>query len=112
MAVGPQKCHLPLYINHLYFFHISLTGSMDYECRYCLEDNAPFTMIQPCKCSGTNSNVHIYCLVKWLWTSQTFHCPVCKQDFKNRDIWYFITQLSYISHILLEFCGMFYDIIS
>ena len=79
-------------------------------CRYCLDDNVEFTMIKPCLCSGTNLHVHIHCLVKWLWVSQTFHCPVCKEDFKNRDAWNIITQLSYVCHILLEFTIVCYEI--
>lgn len=84
---------------------------MNYQCRYCLDDNLQWMLIKPCLCSGTNSCVHISCLVKWLWVSSTFHCPVCKTDFKNRDMWYIITQVSYVCNILLEFGVTLYNII-
>lgn len=87
-----------------------MSGTMS-SCRYCLDDNIQFTMIRPCHCSGTSSNVHVHCLVRWLWTSRTFHCPVCKMDFKNRETWYVITQLSTVCNLLLEFTASIYEIV-
>lgn len=82
------------------------------NCKYCLDDNIQFTMITPCLCSGTNSHVHFHCLVRWLWTSKTFHCPVCKLDFKNRDAWYIITQVSQLCEYMTNFFIIIYHFIT
>lgn len=84
---------------------------MSVVCRYCFDDNVPWSMISPCHCSGTISNVHLYCIVKWLWISKTIHCPVCKMDFKNKDAWLLLTQLSTVCHLLLEFVSIPYNIL-
>lgn len=54
-------------------------------CRICHggEMSSPFTtgsesLISPCFCSGTMGLYHRSCLEKWLSTSNTAHCEICK----------------------------------
>lgn len=78
-------------------------------CRYCLDNDLEFTLIKPCRCSGTNDSVHIYCLLKWLWISKTTHCPVCNTDLKNKELWYVVTMLSMVCNLILNFGVVLYE---
>ena len=31
-----------------------------------------------CECKGTSGHIHLGCLVKWLASNHTLHCPMCK----------------------------------
>lgn len=42
-------------------------------CRICFDGG--ITLIRPCPC---RDSVHVMCLAKWLWISNTTSCPVCK----------------------------------
>uniref|UniRef100_A0A1B6C0Y9 RING-CH-type domain-containing protein n=1 Tax=Clastoptera arizonana TaxID=38151 RepID=A0A1B6C0Y9_9HEMI len=53
-------------------------------CRICHEGDCVEQLISPCDCMGSMSYVHICCLEKWLSTSNTDRCEVCKYQFKTR----------------------------
>lgn len=82
------------------------------NCNICLDDNNTWAMISPCKCSGSVGNVHFYCLLKWLWTSKTSSCSICKTDLKNKELWSIVSTLSMICELLLEFAFLLYQILN
>jgi hypothetical protein len=48
------------------------------KCRICYDDGA---LIQsPCNCIGSVGLVHVNCLERWLSTSRTRECEICKHD--------------------------------
>jgi hypothetical protein len=47
------------------------------ECRICLEDDSPETMIQPCQCRGTSAYVHQRCLERYFHFYPDGICRVC-----------------------------------
>lgn len=51
-----------------------------HECRICLEDDAKLSMINPCRCSGTQGWVHLTCLNRWREESVSAYkqCKVCQ----------------------------------
>lgn len=59
-------------------------------CRICHEDESLEELIDPCKCAGSLGLVHTGCLEKWLSTSNTDRCEICKYVFtverKNKPI--------------------------
>lgn len=79
------------------------------DCKFCLDNNYGFTLISPCQCNGTNKVVHLQCLLKWLWTSGTTCCPVCKTDFRNKEVWYVLSMVSMVCNMLLEFSSTLYE---
>ena len=81
-------------------------------CRYCFDDCYPFMMVSPCHCTGTNTDVHLYCLVRWCWVSKTSWCPVCKKDFKNKELWNVLVLLSTIAMTILDVCGFLYYLLN
>lgn len=51
-------------------------------CRYCLDDNLPFLLIDSaCSCKGTSASVHLHCLLRWIVFSSQGMCGVCKDVF-------------------------------
>ncbi|XP_076244004.1 uncharacterized protein LOC143185153 [Calliopsis andreniformis] len=50
-------------------------------CRICHEDENKEELIDPCECSGTLGLIHTSCLEKWLTTSNTDRCEICKHRF-------------------------------
>ncbi|XP_014253488.1 E3 ubiquitin-protein ligase MARCH3-like isoform X2 [Cimex lectularius] len=52
-------------------------------CRICHEAETPETLISPCECSGTMALVHVSCLERWLSTSNTDYCELCKFNFRT-----------------------------
>lgn len=77
-------------------------------CRYCLEKEG--TLINPCKCDGSNKWVHVNCLAKWQYScilAQSTHpdyqtgieekCNVCQTNFN-------IIKYSR-KNVMLEFTG-------
>ncbi|XP_046410891.1 E3 ubiquitin-protein ligase MARCHF3-like isoform X1 [Neodiprion fabricii] len=51
-------------------------------CRICHEgDDGLEELVDPCKCSGSVGLVHASCLEKWLSTSNTDRCEICKYVF-------------------------------
>lgn len=53
-------------------------------CRICHEGDCVEDLISPCDCTGSMSVVHICCIEKWLSTSNSDRCEVCKYRFKTR----------------------------
>lgn len=54
-------------------------------CRYCFETNGD--LISPCKCSGSQSFVHIDCMREWIQRSSQVNCGICRasvEGFKSR----------------------------
>ncbi|XP_067002402.2 E3 ubiquitin-protein ligase MARCHF3 [Anabrus simplex] len=50
-------------------------------CRICHEDDLKESLISPCNCTGTLGLIHRRCLEKWLSTSNTDRCEICKFRF-------------------------------
>lgn len=59
-------------------------SSISPVCRICHEDDSTEKLISPCECIGTLAMVHTNCLEKWLSTSNTDRCEICKYAFKTR----------------------------
>lgn len=53
-------------------------------CRICHEGDCVEDLISPCDCTGSMSVVHICCIEKWLSTSNSDRCEVCKCRFRTR----------------------------
>uniref|UniRef100_A0A8D8WH84 E3 ubiquitin-protein ligase MARCH3 n=1 Tax=Cacopsylla melanoneura TaxID=428564 RepID=A0A8D8WH84_9HEMI len=58
--------------------------SLNPVCRICHEDDTNEKLISPCECIGTLAMVHTNCLEKWLSTSNTDRCEICKYAFRTR----------------------------
>ncbi|XP_015114833.1 E3 ubiquitin-protein ligase MARCH2 [Diachasma alloeum] len=60
------------------------------HCRICHEDGNTEELIDPCECSGTVGLIHTSCLEKWLTTSNSTQCEICKYAFpikkKNKPL--------------------------
>ncbi|XP_066583284.1 E3 ubiquitin-protein ligase MARCHF2-like [Prorops nasuta] len=56
-------------------------------CRICHEDGHLEELIEPCECAGTLGLIHCSCLEKWLSTSNTDRCEICKYNYliQKRD---------------------------
>jgi hypothetical protein len=59
-------------------------------CQVCTEyltflstDDTNENLISPCECTGTQGLVHRSCLEKWLSTSKTTECEICKYQFNT-----------------------------
>ena len=54
-------------------------------CRYCFEPSGH--LISPCKCSGSQSYVHVNCMKEWIEKSSQEKCGICRthvHGFKSR----------------------------
>ncbi|CAG5093026.1 Similar to marchf3: E3 ubiquitin-protein ligase MARCHF3 (Xenopus tropicalis) [Cotesia congregata] len=61
---------------------LSSQQSLDVNtCRICHDDESLEQLVEPCECSGTVALMHISCLEKWLTTSNTRSCEICKYRF-------------------------------
>lgn len=49
------------------------------ECRICLDDSDPDTMIQPCVCRGTAAWIHRRCLIRFVAYFPDGRCHVCHE---------------------------------
>lgn len=59
------------------------------ECRICLDDTEPETMICPCACRGTAAWIHRRCLVRFLVYFPDGRCHVCHEIMIERKFpWY------------------------
>ncbi|XP_033941778.1 uncharacterized protein marchf1 isoform X1 [Pseudochaenichthys georgianus] len=71
--------------------HCSMNGSTQAQysddsdtdvCRIChCEGDDECTLITPCRCTGSLSFVHQFCLNQWIRSSDTRCCELCKFDF-------------------------------
>ncbi|XP_062333798.1 uncharacterized protein marchf1 [Osmerus eperlanus] len=51
-------------------------------CRIChCEGDEEFSLITPCRCTGSMRFVHMACLNQWIKSSDTRCCELCKYDF-------------------------------
>lgn len=75
-------------------------------CRIChSKEESDSPLISPCYCTGSISYVHNSCLQKWIKTSETTCCEICKFDFiMNKKINPFRKVLTY-----LLFTSYFYN---
>ncbi|XP_057322564.1 E3 ubiquitin-protein ligase MARCHF2-like [Microplitis mediator] len=55
-------------------------------CRICHEDGNFEELVEPCECSGTVALIHVSCLEKWLTTSNTRSCEICKHKFSLQTL--------------------------
>ncbi|KAK9510040.1 hypothetical protein O3M35_004913 [Rhynocoris fuscipes] len=63
---------------------IKSISSLSSSCRICHDNDFPETLVSPCLCTGSLELVHVSCLEKWLTTSKTKHCEICKFAFKTK----------------------------
>ncbi|XP_050402247.2 uncharacterized protein LOC126818741 [Patella vulgata] len=67
-------------------------------CRICHEGDAHEELVAPCYCAGSVGVLHVTCLERWLGTSNTTRCEICKYQFKverqARSFWQFLKQPS------------------
>ncbi|XP_075214635.1 E3 ubiquitin-protein ligase MARCHF3-like isoform X2 [Lycorma delicatula] len=76
MPTTPTKPHEICYTS---------TPSTTPVCRICHEgNNNEEELASPCDCTGTMKYVHISCLEKWLSTSSSDTCEICKFRFSTR----------------------------
>jgi hypothetical protein len=52
------------------------------QCRICLGDDSPETLLRPCRCSGTIAYVHRACLDTYLLYVPDEVCRVCRTPFQ------------------------------
>lgn len=61
---------------------VSVASSCLEICRIChCEAEADMPLISPCLCSGSLAWVHQACLQKWIKSSDTKRCELCKYEF-------------------------------
>ena len=51
------------------------------NCRFCLEAGHESEFLSPCACDGSMKYVHTECLSKWIATSKSDRCNVCKSKY-------------------------------
>lgn len=57
------------------------------QCRICLEEDSPDTLLRPCRCSGTIAYVHRTCLDTSYLYSPDRICRVCRTPFDAPGPW-------------------------
>ena len=53
------------------------------ECRICLGDDRPNTMLVPCKCRGTSAYIHERCLRTYISYYPDRLCRVCREPMRH-----------------------------
>ncbi|XP_041373997.1 E3 ubiquitin-protein ligase MARCHF8-like isoform X2 [Gigantopelta aegis] len=66
--------------------HISISNDSVAICRICHEGETHESLLSPCYCAGSVGMLHLSCLERWLGTSNTSRCEICKYEFKVRRI--------------------------
>ncbi|XP_071107507.1 uncharacterized protein [Haliotis cracherodii] len=51
-------------------------------CRICHDGDSSEELVSPCYCTGSVGALHLTCLERWLGTSNTTRCEICKYEFK------------------------------
>ncbi|XP_046571436.1 E3 ubiquitin-protein ligase MARCHF8-like [Haliotis rubra] len=51
-------------------------------CRICHDGDSSEELVSPCYCTGSVGALHLTCLERWLGTSNTTKCEICKYEFK------------------------------
>ncbi|XP_059928210.1 E3 ubiquitin-protein ligase MARCHF3 [Gadus macrocephalus] len=59
----------------------TLNDSDEPFCRICHEGGSSGELVSPCECSGTLAMVHRACLERWLASSNSSHCELCRYQF-------------------------------
>lgn len=85
------------------------SSSSQQACRYCFEPNGD--LISPCKCSGSQSFVHVDCMREWIQKSSQVNCGICRatvQGFRSRKHFLYYSAeifivISVLSLVLLYF---------
>lgn len=49
-------------------------------CRICLSEDAPETMLTPCRCTGTSAHIHTECLNTYFGYYPDHICRVCRTE--------------------------------
>ena len=62
------------------------TRRMQYQCRFCLEDDLLQNLISPCDCAGSGRYIHAKCAYNWYKhnPSKGLSCQVCKAQMATR----------------------------
>ena len=62
------------------------TRRMQYQCRFCLEDDLQKNLISPCACTGSGRYIHSKCAYNWYKhnPSKGLSCQVCQQQLATR----------------------------
>ncbi|KAK0418525.1 hypothetical protein QR680_013614 [Steinernema hermaphroditum] len=58
-----------------------LRSARSLQCRICLAEDEKQNLISPCKCRGTQANVHVSCLSHLFEIMNTTTCQVCKEEY-------------------------------
>lgn len=53
-------------------------------CRICRDESIPEPLLSPCHCTGSNGQMHLTCLEKWLSYAARRSCEVCLFKFRAR----------------------------
>lgn len=63
------------------------TRRMQYQCRFCLEDDLQQNLIAPCVCTGSGRYVHSKCVYQWYThnPSKGLTCQVCQTRLATRN---------------------------
>ena len=75
------------YVTHSLILSLSvslsgvLANSDEPFCRICHEGGSSGELVSPCECSGTLAMVHRACLERWLTSSNSSHCELCRYQF-------------------------------
>ncbi|XP_076316034.1 E3 ubiquitin-protein ligase MARCHF3-like isoform X2 [Tachypleus tridentatus] len=59
----------------------STSSSSGPSCRICHEGDSWDKLVSPCHCSGSLGVVHMDCMEKWLGTTNTDACEICRYKF-------------------------------
>ncbi|PVD19578.1 hypothetical protein C0Q70_20068 [Pomacea canaliculata] len=57
------------------------SGSDGPVCRICHDGEDKEELISPCHCTGSVGMLHLSCLERWLGTSHTTRCELCRYEF-------------------------------
>lgn len=59
---------------------------MQYQCRFCLEEDLQKNLISPCTCIGSGRYIHAKCAYNWYKhnPSKGLSCPVCQVQLATR----------------------------
>ncbi|KHN72578.1 E3 ubiquitin-protein ligase MARCH2 [Toxocara canis] len=96
---GERRAKLPNFMSILPSPTVSIYPAV---CRICHSSEAsiPYNgnvpgepLISPCNCKGTMGLYHRSCLERWLTTSRTTCCEICKFSF----------QIKYINHLFINY---------
>ena len=78
----------------------SMTSSMEI-CRIChCEAEPDLPLISPCVCAGSLQYVHQSCLQRWIKSSDTKKCELCKYEFRMESKMKPITKVSHCVHTI------------